>query len=153
MGVIHVAKKRRFGLFHAMFLIIVLLLSGLSVGFAYRILRPVSTFPEELLISYGEPKQIGITESILKEDHATVVAAHYPKMGFIPLDRLIFDVVNKEVVYFHTEFVDYAPSKKDLRAQFYVDYQSFLTNDRFVGIVFTLKFIHQCMLILIRFKK
>lgn len=137
MGVIHVAKKRRFGLFHATFLIIVLLLSGLSVGFAYRILRPVSTFPEELLISSGEPKQIGITESILKEDHATVVAAHYPKMGFIPLDRLIFDVVNKEVVYFHTEFVDYAPSKKDLRAQFYVDYQSFLTNDRFVGIVFT----------------
>ena len=133
----YVARKQKFRLFHATFLIIFLLLAGLSVGFGYRLLRPVSTFPQELLVSSGEPKQIGITESILKEDYATVVAAHYPKMGFLPLDRLIFDTVNNEVVYFHTEFVDYAPSKKDLRAQFYVDYQSFLTNDRFIGIVFT----------------
>jgi len=98
----------------------------------------IQNFPLHLLHSQQSIKQHGNAKSVLEETDWVIGALHYPKTDIEELDELIEQTVVNQYELFQEQVRLATSGGHHQKAQFHVDYQTHLTNQRFLGVVLIL---------------
>lgn len=104
---------------------------------------PAPTIPPYLAVSQLDTKEVGITESLIEYGENIVEGVHYPLLGDDPLDRLIQNRIAGLIADFKQQ-IGLMPglASQERKIELNIDYESFLSADRYVSICFYISIIH-----------